>query len=317
MEKMKEFISKLEDLMPAKELMFESTPSFGYYRPFLEHAVAHPAKMNTKLLEFLIRKFTKPGDIVLDPMAGTASTGVVAALNGRNAICVELEEKFYRWMEKARENVEKTVTFTPKGWIKNICGDARYLSDLLSRVIQHRTEDCGKSEDIGDLPFVDSIITSPPYERSETIHKRQGQDAKYFDKIGGIRHFKKETFSNKNNIGNLEKKAYLDAMLKVYTEMWKVLKPDGLAIVVIKPFVRNKKVVDLPYHTWLLLKKVGFKLYKLYKLRLKQQSFWRILYEKKYPSTPKLRHEYVVVVKKHMCNRFLTKQVNRNHKSQK
>jgi ubiquinone/menaquinone biosynthesis C-methylase UbiE len=87
-------------------------------------------------------------------------------------------------------------------------------------------------------------------------------------------------------------------MLKVYSEMWKVLKPGGLAIIVIKPFIRKKKVVDLPYHTWLLLKKVGFKLVKLYKLRLKNVSFWRVLYEKKYPSVPKLRHEYILVCKK-------------------
>ena len=39
--------------MPAEELVFEPTPSFGEYKPFLEHATAHPAKMNTKLIEFL------------------------------------------------------------------------------------------------------------------------------------------------------------------------------------------------------------------------------------------------------------------------
>ena len=87
-------------------------------------------------------------------------------------------------------------------------------------------------------------------------------------------------------------------MLKVYCEMWKVLKPDGLAIIVVKPFIRNKKVVDLPYHTWLLLKKVGFKLVKLYKLRLKTMSFWRILYHRKFPDVPKIAHEYVIIVKK-------------------
>jgi len=48
-----EFRSKLEDLMPAEELIFEPTPGFGPYKRFLEHAIAHPAKMNTKLLKFL------------------------------------------------------------------------------------------------------------------------------------------------------------------------------------------------------------------------------------------------------------------------
>ena len=65
--------------MPAEELFFEPTPGFGFYEPWLEHAVAHPAKMNTWLLEFLIKAYTKEGDTVLDPMAGSGSTGVVAS----------------------------------------------------------------------------------------------------------------------------------------------------------------------------------------------------------------------------------------------
>jgi len=91
---------------------------------------------------------------------------------------------------------------------------------------------------------------------------------------------------------------YLEAMLKCYQEMYKVLKPNGKAIIIIKPFIRNKKVVDLPYHTWLLLEKVGFNLVKLFKLRLQQESFWRILYSKKFPKVPKIAHEWILVTQK-------------------
>jgi hypothetical protein len=49
----KEFVSKLEEILSAEELVLPSTPAFGEYKPFLEHATAHPAKMNTKLIEFL------------------------------------------------------------------------------------------------------------------------------------------------------------------------------------------------------------------------------------------------------------------------
>ncbi|MCR6692821.1 MAG: site-specific DNA-methyltransferase, partial [archaeon YNP-LCB-003-016] len=88
-----EFKSRLEDYIPAVELNFPSTPAFGKYKPFLDHAVAHPAKANTKLLEYLILNYTKPGDVILDPMAGSGSTGVVAALHGRNAIQIDIERK--------------------------------------------------------------------------------------------------------------------------------------------------------------------------------------------------------------------------------
>jgi hypothetical protein len=80
--------------------------------------------------------------------------------------------------------------------------------------------------------------------------------------------------------------------------MYKVLKPGGLAIIIVKPFIRNKRVVDLPYYTWILMSKVGFKLEKLYKLRLQNQSFWRILYYKKNPNIPRIAHEYVIVARK-------------------
>jgi len=185
------FKSKLEELIPAEELLFEPTPGFGpSYEPYLDHAKAHPAKMNTKLLEFLIKAWTKPGETVLDPMAGSGSTGVVAALHGRNAVQVELEKKFYDWMEKAKENIEKTVTLTPKGWIKNICGDARRLSELLGRA--------------------DVAITSPPYANQEV---GKGIRKNRWDKIKGREGFKgrKEWMTgtpshyseNPENIGNL------------------------------------------------------------------------------------------------------------------
>jgi DNA modification methylase len=138
-----EFRSKLEEMTEAIELDFSPTPGFGPYKEVMpSEAVSHPAKANTLLLRFLIENFTSVGDTVLDPMAGSGSTGVVAALLGRNAVQVELERKFYEWMEKARENVERHVTLTPRGWIKNICGDARRLSELLSQT--------------------DVVLTSPP-----------------------------------------------------------------------------------------------------------------------------------------------------------
>jgi len=409
-----EFRSKLEDLMLAEELNFEPTPGFGKYRKFLEHAVSHPAKMNTNLLEFLIKKYTREGDTILDPMAGTGSLGVIASLHGRNAIQVELEPRFYEWMEKARENVEKYPTLTPKGKIVNILGDARKLSELLNsvdavitsppyantylgggdpekrreRLIKagYNPEDFlgGKARNtvLKHYGEVDAIITSPPYASSlegTTRHTRGGiasrdpklaQSGTYStvlpvkpgvpvmyspnpDNIGNLKKPDEELDEtilrlrafgrtdpkkggpygrslahpyspNPDNIGNLDnseqdygllekekelntlyakltrngKPTYLSEMLKVYHEMYKVLKPNGLAIVVVKPYLRNKKIVDLPYYTYLLMERVGFRLEKLYKLKLRNMSFWRILYYKKYPDVPRIAHEYVIVCRK-------------------
>jgi len=158
-----EFKSKLEDLMPAEELVFPASPGFGSYKSIMPpEAVMHPAKFNVHLVEFLIDKFTKPGNIVLDPMAGTGILGVIAALRGRNTIQVEIEPRFYEWMEKARQNVEKTPTLGRKGWIVNILGDARKLSELLKQV----------GVIVTNYSVVDAVITSPPY--AETISHKSG-----------------------------------------------------------------------------------------------------------------------------------------------
>jgi len=359
---MTEFRSKLEDLMVAEELVFESTPGFGRWRKFFpEDAVRHPAKANLNLIDFLIDKYSREGDLILDPMSGTGSTCVLAALKGRDAICIDIEPLFYQWMEKAREIVEKTPMLGRKGKIINILGDARRLSELLKQIdiiitsppyadikrgssdldvveryaerweryarekkwntwsLNFHTEGRLRSaealirgysdnpDNIGNLPLgdIDTIITSPPY--AETISHKSGGPVKKIVNVD-ISTITARTYSeNENNIGNLplgdisrseDRPTYFSEMFKVYNEMYKVLKPNGYAIVIIKPFIRNKQVLDLPYYTWLMMEKVGFKLEKIYKLRLGRKSFWRVLYFKKYPDVPQINHEYIIVGKK-------------------
>jgi len=424
---MVEFHSHLEKVMQAEELRFKATPGFGQYKPFLEQALPHPAKANTKLLKFLIEHFTKEGDTILDPMCGSGSTGIVAAVHARNAVQIDIEEKFIKWAEEAKAKVERQAVFSKKGKITNVCGDARRLSELLKEVdvvltsppyaetissqaggkctlervgISTKTArnydaivtspPYGEAQDghgiakegyrgkkhsptdlVGDRSYMpdkfesaenisklkyDAVITSPPYaiDPKNVCHTKEGKTLQDYDEKRGFKptaHPRIGYSPNEKNIGNLpfqpdtiitsppyseglghggkrktkvltrnkgiwlqgrgsysqskenigeihHHETYLEAMFKCYREMWKVLKPEGLCIIVIKPFIRNKKVVDLPWHTWLLLEKVGFKLAKLYKLRLKNPSFWRILYTKKYPGVPEIKHEYVLVCPK-------------------
>jgi DNA modification methylase len=163
------------------------------------------------------------------------------------------------------------------------------------------TEDLNK-DNIGNLPLgsVDVCITSPPYgNRLADAEVNDGDKQRMsYAQAGAV---------DERNIGRLplkevEKKGrsetYLEAMLKVYANMYAVLKPGGRAIVIVKPYIRDHKPVDLPYYTYILMKKVGFTLEKLYKLRLKTQSFWRILYHRRFPTAPKIAHEYVLVMQK-------------------
>lgn len=386
------FVSEIENLLPApaKEISFFPTPGFGRYKKwFYPDAVKHPAKANTTLLEWLITKYTKKGEIILDPMAGTGSTGIISSLLGRNAICVELEEKFVKWMKQSVAILEShpSVIFK-RGRVVVIQGDAKNLRQILSinnnidtilTSPPYKTANKGGGlnknppdtfrgvlknhsfrlsdnlDNLDNMPYgkIDAVISSPPYAKSVNANNNTKQRAERLNKLG----YNPEKYmggkarccsmdwqynSGKNNIdiiitsppyentlsrrrhvsprvkaiqtvkglnntyhpdsakkqiGSLNGGTYLSVMFTVYSEIYEALKPGGLAIIIVKPFIKNRKVVDLPYHTLLLMQKVGFILEEALKFYLIQQSFWRINYYLKpeNANVPRIRHEYVII----------------------
>jgi len=162
--------------------------------------------MNLNLLRWILETYTEPGEVVLDPMAGTGSTIILAALMGRHGIAVEYEPRFCYMIRENIVQTERQSTLTPKGSMVCIQGDARELSKLLGEpdtIITsppfgpstrgggifkegYRRVKDGKVVSNPDLPFrhgrplsddprnidnleygdVDTVITSPPYEDS-------------------------------------------------------------------------------------------------------------------------------------------------------
>jgi DNA modification methylase len=55
-----------------------------------------PNRFPPALPEFLIRLLTDPGDLVVDPFAGSCVTGAVAEQLGRRWLCIELSEEYLR-----------------------------------------------------------------------------------------------------------------------------------------------------------------------------------------------------------------------------
>jgi site-specific DNA-methyltransferase (cytosine-N4-specific) len=56
----------------------------------------HPARMPARLVEFFIRFLTDPGDLVLDPFAGSNTTGAVAERLGRKWVSIEASKDYIR-----------------------------------------------------------------------------------------------------------------------------------------------------------------------------------------------------------------------------
>ena len=54
----------------------------------------HPTQKPLALLDRVVISSTNPGDIILDPFCGSATTGVSALANGRKFIGIDMDENY-------------------------------------------------------------------------------------------------------------------------------------------------------------------------------------------------------------------------------
>ena len=303
-------------------------------RYFTAASFSHPAKMHLQLQIYLIENFTKKGDTILDPMGGSGTLLIACALS-RNVVMVELEDKFVKMQQANLKKIQRLGPFLGHtlGRAAIIHGDARNLEEVWADNIicsppyaeaqtgggiaqkgyqgpkhsptdligkrSYMPEQLGRSEgQIGNLPYgkISAILTSPPYAN------RVGDESDN----KGHRHFPGDDNQKymatyppgKNNIGNLKSENYLSAMLQVYIQCHKVLKEKGLMVLVVKNFIRDKKIIRLDLDTIKLCKKAGFNLKERLARELTQQSFWRTIYHQKYPDVDKIEFEDVLIFEK-------------------
>ncbi len=85
-------------------LAAEELPLFGESFDAVKNN--HPTVKPVALMRWLIRLATPPGGVLLDPFAGSGTTGVAAKLEGRKATLIELNE---RYCETAAKRLEQQV----------------------------------------------------------------------------------------------------------------------------------------------------------------------------------------------------------------
>lgn len=78
--------------IPPNLIAIPNTESNSYYLRYCkEHKLdAHPARFPSELPEYFIRMLTDPGDLVVDPFAGSCVTGEVAERLKRRWMCIDL-----------------------------------------------------------------------------------------------------------------------------------------------------------------------------------------------------------------------------------
>ena len=77
-----------------------------------EIGTTHPTQKPVALFEYLIRTYTNPGDVVLDPTAGSMTTAIAALNTGRGYICIEKDPDEYRkGLQRVEEHLAKPQQF--------------------------------------------------------------------------------------------------------------------------------------------------------------------------------------------------------------
>ncbi len=82
--------------IPPNLLAAANTESNSQYLKYCEdnNLPIHPARFPSVIPEYFVRLLTDPDDMVVDPFAGSCTTGEVAERLGRRWICGEIEEKY-------------------------------------------------------------------------------------------------------------------------------------------------------------------------------------------------------------------------------
>ncbi len=194
---------------------------------FVAGSGAHPARMAPDLAAALINDYTRPGDLVLDPLAGIGTTLVEAVHHGRNAVGVEYETG---WVALARANIALARQQGGTGHGRVLRGDATRLPRGVPPELRGQ---------------ISLVLTSPPY--GKTMHGRVEH------RHGPLSRFH-NTYTDNNdparadeaNLAHRGRAGLLDGITAVLAGCIPLLKPDGVIAVVARPWRRDRYLVDLP-----------------------------------------------------------------------
>ncbi|MFC0532117.1 TRM11 family SAM-dependent methyltransferase [Phytohabitans kaempferiae] len=190
---------------------------------YVAGSVAHPARMLPAIAAHAISAYSRPGDLVLDPMCGIGTTLVEAVHAGRDAIGVEYES---RWSDVADANLAHAHTQGATGHGSVIRGDATRIGSLLPTALHGQ---------------VALVVTSPPY--GPTVHGLVRPEA------GAGVHKSDNRYNDGTDKGNL---AYRDlpglaaGFTQILAGCAQLLRPGGVVVVTARPWRRRGELVDLP-----------------------------------------------------------------------
>ena len=291
---------------------------------------AHPAKAARGLLVRIFayafeRGWLWKGATVVDCFSGIGTTLIEGASRGCYVVGCELEPCFVD-LVKANIELHRAMWEASGDPIPVIVqGDSRRLVELLGLALADAVCSSPPFGQLSAMPggIADSIISSPPYAQAisgdhgetetaaESLAKRRTKGGS----LGQSCRFGSYGITP-GNISNLNSDTFWAAAKIIISQCFLILRPSGMAIWITKDFIRNK--VRVPFsNDWKRLNEVcGFEFVEWIKAslvetdehpslfdqvdttkRTKRASFFRRLYEKKYPDNA-IDEEDVLVFRK-------------------
>jgi DNA modification methylase len=235
--------NKLNDLDPKTWLKFQKSWFIHNPPPRKPGVLVHPAKFPETMAQEFIKFFTRAGETVLDPMAGTGSTLVAALRVGRNSHGIELNPKYAeiarQLIDEERANLRKTV----EGLTSNvITGDATHALDF-------------------QLPTFDYMLTSPPYW--DMLHAKGAGTQKQRRTSPDLDLFYSD---DPNDLGNLsDYEEFLEKLVSIYQGLKPILRARAYLTIIVKNVKKGGRIYPL---AWDLGRELG----KVY--TLKDEKIW-------------------------------------------
>ncbi|MFI9080774.1 TRM11 family SAM-dependent methyltransferase [Streptomyces sioyaensis] len=213
--------------MPCSDSVWNTAPTSAPAQRkdrYVPGSAAHPAKMLPQIAAHAVATYTKPGDLVLDPMCGIGTTLVEAIRLSRNALGVEYEPK---WASLASRNASFASDAGGGGIGAVHCADARQLTEVIPTALHGE---------------VNLVITSPPYGHSVHGQVRSTRET-------GERGVVKKDFRyshDPTNLAHVPTAYLLDAFTEILTQCRTMLSPGGKAVVTTRPWRERGELIDLP-----------------------------------------------------------------------
>lgn len=220
--------NRLNDLTPQQWIKFQKSWFVHNPPPRKPQALTHPAKFPETLVQEFIEFFTKTGQWVLDPLAGTGSTLIAALRAGRNSLGVELNP---RYVEIACQLLEE---------------ERAHLGEKADRpeavMLQGDALEISKSGRLGTRP-IDYVITSPPYW--DMLHARGAQTQKRRRGDPSLDVFYSEDDRDLGNVRDYSE--FLARLTDLFIELKPCLRPHAYLTIIVKNVKKGGQLYPLAW----------------------------------------------------------------------